>query len=64
MFTICLDLDSLPNQNEHQLYWASLVFLFQTVKQMHPPGQSIVAFRPNKDRSAEDDEIFKGNLQA
>jgi len=36
----------------------------ETVKQMHPPGQSIVAFRPNKDRSAEDDEIFKGNLQA
>ena len=36
---------------------------FQSVKQMHPPGQSIVAFRPNKDRSAEEDEVFKGNLQ-
>jgi len=35
----------------------------ESVKQMHPPGQSIVAFRPNKDRSAEEDEVFKGNLQ-
>lgn len=29
---------------------------------MHPPGQSIVAFRPNKARSNEDDETFTGQL--
>ena len=28
---------------------------------MHPPGQSIIAFRPNKARSNEDDETFTGN---
>merc|ERR1712141_875052 len=31
---------------------------------MHPPSQSIVAFRPNKARSNEDDETFTGNLAA
>merc|ERR1719361_200713 len=31
---------------------------------MHPPGQSIVAFRPNKARSNEDDETFTGNLKS
>ena len=30
--------------------------------QMHPPGQSLVAFRPNKAHSSEDDETFTGNL--
>ena len=30
---------------------------------MHPPSQSIVAFRPNKARSNEDDETFTGNLK-
>jgi len=29
---------------------------------MHPPQQPIVAFRPNKARSNEDDETFTGNL--
>ncbi len=29
---------------------------------MHPPGQSIVAFRPNKAVSNENDETFTGNL--
>ncbi len=33
------------------------------VEQMHPKGQSIVAFRPNKARSNEDDETFKGDLK-
>jgi len=28
---------------------------------MHPPGQNIIAFRPNKARSNEDDETFTGN---
>ena len=28
---------------------------------MHPPGQNIVAFRPNKARSNEDDETYTGN---
>lgn len=32
------------------------------VSAMHPAGQSIVAFRPNKARSNEDDETFKGSL--
>jgi len=31
---------------------------------MHPPTQSIVAFRPNKARSNEDDETFTGNLKS
>lgn len=31
---------------------------------MHPPKQSIVAFRPNKARSNEDDETFTGNLMS
>ena len=30
---------------------------------MHPPSQSIVAFRPNKARSNEDDETFTRNLR-
>lgn len=30
--------------------------------QMHPPGQPIVAFRPDKARSNEEDETFTGNL--
>merc|ERR1712045_253649 len=33
-------------------------------KTMHPPTQSIVAFRPNKARSNEDDETFTGNLKS
>lgn len=33
-------------------------------KTMHPPQQSIVAFRPNKARSNEDDETFTGNLRS
>jgi len=33
-------------------------------KTMHPPSQSIVAFRPNKARSNEDDETFTGNLKS
>jgi len=32
-------------------------------KTMHPPSQSIVAFRPNKARSNEDDETFTGDLK-
>lgn len=31
---------------------------------MHPPGQSIIAFRPNKARSNEDDETFTGNYNS
>ena len=31
---------------------------------MNPPSQSIVAFRPNKARSNEDDETFTGNLKS
>lgn len=37
-------------------------FFYQVVDKMHPPGQSIVAFRTNKARSIEDDEVFRGNL--
>lgn len=33
-------------------------------KLMRPPGQNIVAFRPNKARSNEDDETFKGDLKS
>lgn len=33
-------------------------------ERMHPPKQSIVAFRPNKARSNEDDETFTGNLNS
>jgi endoplasmic reticulum resident protein 44 len=29
---------------------------------MHPPGQPIVVFRPDKARSNEEDETFTGNL--
>jgi len=32
-------------------------------KNMHPPGQSIVAFRPNKARSNEDDKTYLGDLR-
>jgi len=35
----------------------------ETVAKMHPPGTDIVAFRPNKARSNEDDDAFTGNLQ-
>jgi hypothetical protein len=31
---------------------------------MHPKGEPIVAFRPNKARSNEDDETFTGNMKA
>lgn len=31
-------------------------------QQMHPPGQPIIVFRPDKDRSNEDDETFNGAL--
>jgi len=34
----------------------------ETVKQMHPPGTSIIAFRPPKATSSEDDESYRGNL--
>jgi len=34
----------------------------ETVKQMHPPGSSIVAFRPPKATSSEDDESYRGSL--
>lgn len=30
-------------------------------QQMHPPGQGIIVFRPDKDRSNEMDETFDGN---
>ncbi|XP_059089996.1 endoplasmic reticulum resident protein 44-like [Tigriopus californicus] len=36
----------------------------EVVDKMHPPGQSIVAFRTNKARSNEDDEVFRGNLHS
>lgn len=36
----------------------------EVVDKMHPPGQSIVAFRTNKARSIEDDEVFRGNLHS
>ncbi|GLH01072.1 Protein disulfide-isomerase [Gryllus bimaculatus] len=32
------------------------------VEQMHPPGQPIVVFRPDKARSNDQDETFMGNL--
>jgi len=35
----------------------------ETVAKMHPPGHDIVAFRPSKSRSNEDDEAFTGNLR-
>ena len=38
-----------------------LCIFLQASKTMHPPGQSIIAFRPNKARSNEDDETFTGN---
>jgi len=34
----------------------------ETVEKMHPPGHDIVAYRPSKARSNEDDEAFTGNL--
>ena len=34
----------------------------EAVKQMHPPGSSIVAYRPPKATSSEDDETFRGTL--
>lgn len=34
----------------------------EAVKQMHPPGTSIIAFRPPKATSSEDDESYRGNL--
>ena len=37
-------------------------FATKAVSAMHPAGQSIVAFRPNKARSNEDDETYKGSL--
>lgn len=40
-----------------------VVFVFQTVKVMHPPNHPIVAFRPNKARSSDDDETFNGDLK-
>jgi len=33
-------------------------------KTMHPPSQSIVAFRPNKAKTNEDDETFTGNMKS
>lgn len=33
------------------------------VSKMHPPSQDIVAFRPSKARSNDNDEAFTGNLQ-
>lgn len=36
----------------------------EVVNRMHPPQQSIVAFRPNKARSNEDDETFQGDLKS
>jgi len=36
----------------------------ETSRTMHPPNQPIVAFRPNKARSNEDDETFTGNLKS
>jgi len=35
-----------------------------TTRQMHPPGQPIVVFRPAKARSNEDDESFTGDLKS
>jgi len=34
----------------------------ETVEKMHPPNTDIVAFRPNKARSNEEDEAFHGSL--
>eukprot|EP00092_Neocalanus_flemingeri_P038884 GFUD01042332.1.p1 GENE.GFUD01042332.1~~GFUD01042332.1.p1 ORF type:complete len:430 (-),score=105.15 GFUD01042332.1:287-1576(-) len=34
----------------------------EVVARMHPPGNDIVAFRPSKSRSNDDDEAFTGNL--
>lgn len=31
-------------------------------RQMHPPGQPIIVFRPNKDRSNDLDETYPGSL--
>lgn len=33
------------------------------VQQMHPPGQPIIVFRPDKDRSIDLDETYMGSLQ-
>nr|ADD38875.1 Endoplasmic reticulum resident protein ERp44 [Lepeophtheirus salmonis] len=35
----------------------------EVTAQMHPADQSIIAFRPNKAHSSEDDESFKGDLK-
>jgi len=35
----------------------------EVVSKMHPPSQDIVAFRPSKARSNDDDEAYVGNLQ-
>lgn len=37
------------------------IFFLKASRTMHPPGQNIIAFRPNKARSNEDDETFTGN---
>jgi len=34
----------------------------ETVKQMHPPGTSIIAYRPPKATSSENDESYRGSL--
>jgi len=36
----------------------------ETVDKMHPPGHDIVAFRPSKSHSNDDDEAFTGNLKS
>lgn len=35
----------------------------EAVQQMHPPGQPIIVFRPDKDRSNDLDETYMGSLQ-
>lgn len=39
-----------------------LYYIRAASAQMHPPGQPIVVFRPDKARSNEQDETFTGNL--
>lgn len=39
------------------------LFCSEASQQMHPPGQSIVVFRPDKATSNEHDETFTGDIK-
>lgn len=38
------------------------LFISDTTKNMHPPEQDIVAFRPDRTRTVDSDETFQGRI--